>query len=280
MILIADSGSTKTDWRLLDFSSGDVIQNIVSRGINPYYENEDEISSKLRDEVLPFVGGASVDQVWFYGAGCTDAKIEGMTRAIQSIFNEGKVYVASDLVGAARALLGESAGIACILGTGSNSCFYDGERIVDNVSPLGFILGDEGSGAVLGKLFLGDLLKRQLPEDLERAFWNENDITQADIIENVYKKPFPNRYLAKFTRFLGEHRDYEYVRSLLIGSFKAFFKRNIMHYDYLNYETGFVGSIATVFESELREAADDCGVRVSNVMKAPIDGLTRFHLRR
>ncbi len=280
MILIADSGSTKTDWRLLDLCSGDVIQNIVSRGINPYYESEDDISSKLRGEVLPFVGDAPVDQVWFYGAGCTETKLESMTRAIQSVFSEGSVYVASDLMGAARALLGTTAGIACIMGTGSNSCFYDGERIVENVSPLGFILGDEGSGAVLGRIFLGDLLKGQLPSDLERAFWNENDITQREIVENVYRKPFPNRYLAKFTRFLGEHRDYEYVRSLLIGSFRTFFKRNVMQYDYLNYETGFVGSIATVFKDELCEAADDCGVRVSNFLKTPIEGLTHFHLQR
>ncbi len=278
MILIADSGSTKTDWRLIDLGNENRTSGFVSSGINPYYESEDEIISKLKGEVLPFVGDADLDEIRFYGAGCTEVKKEMMNSVLRSVLGDAQISVESDLMAAAHALLGRETGIACILGTGSNSCFYDGERILDNVSPLGFILGDEGSGAVLGKLFIGDLLKKQLPQDLSDIFWQSfPDLKQSDVIERVYRKPFPNRYLAQFTRFLGEHRDYEYVRHLLTNSFKAFLRRNVMQYDYQNYQTHFVGSVAAVFEDELREAADDCSVMVGQVMRTPMEGLIRFY---
>ncbi|MCR4619079.1 MAG: ATPase [Paludibacteraceae bacterium] len=278
MILIADSGSTKTDWRLIDLGNENRTSGFVSSGINPYYESEDEIISKLKGEVLPFVGDADLDEIRFYGAGCTEVKKEMMNSVLRSVLGDAQISVESDLMAAAHALLGRETGIACILGTGSNSCFYDGERILDNVSPLGFILGDEGSGAVLGKLFIGDLLKKQLPWDLSDIFWQSfPDLKQSDVIERVYRKPFPNRYLAQFTRFLGEHRDYEYVRHLLTNSFKAFLRRNVMQYDYQNYQTHFVGSVAAVFEDELREAADDCSVMVGQVMRTPMEGLIRFY---
>ncbi|MBQ9591278.1 MAG: ATPase [Paludibacteraceae bacterium] len=278
MILIADSGSTKTDWRLIDLGNENRTSGFVSSGINPYYESEDEIISKLKGEVLPFVGDADLDEIRFYGAGCTEVKKEMMNSVLRSVLGDAQISVESDLMAAAHALLGRETGIACILGTGSNSCFYDGERILDNVSPLGFILGDEGSGAVLGKQFIGDLLKKQLPQDLSDIFWQSfPDLKQSDVIERVYRKPFPNRYLAQFTRFLGEHRDYEYVRHLLTNSFKAFLRRNVMQYDYQNYQTHFVGSVAAVFEDELREAADDCSVMVGQVMRTPMEGLIRFY---
>lgn len=278
MILIADSGSTKTDWRMIDLGNENRTSGFVSSGINPYYESEDEIISKLKGEVLPFVGDADLDEIRFYGAGCTEVKKEMMNSVLRSVLGDAQISVESDLMAAAHALLGRETGIACILGTGSNSCFYDGERILDNVSPLGFILGDEGSGAVLGKLFIGDLLKKQLPQDLSDIFWQSfPDLKQSDVIERVYRKPFPNRYLAQFTRFLGEHRDYEYVRHLLTNSFKAFLRRNVMQYDYQNYQTHFVGSVAAVFEDELREAADDCSVMVGQVMRTPMEGLIRFY---
>jgi len=278
MILIADSGSTKTDWRMIDPGNENRTSGFVSNGINPYYENQDEIISKLKGEVLPFVGDADLDEIRFYGAGCTEVKKEMMKILLRTVLGDAEISVESDLMAAAHALLGRKAGIACILGTGSNSCFYDGERILDNVSPLGFILGDEGSGAVLGKLFIGDLLKKQLPWDLSDIFWQSfPDLKQSDVIERVYRKPFPNRYLAQFTRFLGEHRDYEYVRRLLTNSFKAFLRRNVMQYDYQNYESHFVGSVAAVFEEELREAADDCGVVVGQVTRTPMEGLIHFY---
>ena len=263
---------------MIDLGNENRTSGFVSSGINPYYESEDEIISKLKGEVLPFVGDADLDEIRFYGAGCTEVKKEMMNSVLRSVLGDAQISVESDLMAAAHALLGRETGIACILGTGSNSCFYDGERILDNVSPLGFILGDEGSGAVLGKQFIGDLLKKQLPQDLSDIFWQSfPDLKQSDVIERVYRKPFPNRYLAQFTRFLGEHRDYEYVRHLLTNSFKAFLRRNVMQYDYQNYQTHFVGSVAAVFEDELREAADDCSVMVGQVMRTPMEGLIRFY---
>ena len=196
MILIADSGSTKTDWCVVE--NGVLLQQIFTKGTNPFFQSEEEISNEIATALLPQLKTSELDAVYFYGAGCGfPDKISMVHRAITkhlSVKNE--VEVNTDMLAAARGLCGHDSGIACIMGTGSNSCYYDGKSIVTNVSPLGFILGDEGSGACLGKLLVGDILKNQMTPELKEKFLKQFDLTPADIIDRVYRKPFPNRFLA------------------------------------------------------------------------------------
>ena len=203
MILIADSGSTKTCWCVV--SNGELLSQVITDGINPFYQTDLEIIALLDTQLIPKLENIEIDQIYFYGAGCSfPEKKVLVSRALVRFFSNAMIEIQSDLLGAARSLFQHKKGIACILGTGSNSCFYNGVEIVENVSPLGFILGDEGSGAVLGKLFVADCLKNQLPVALKEKFLSKYDLTPAIILDNVYKKPFPNRFLAQFTPFLLE----------------------------------------------------------------------------
>lgn len=185
-----------------------------------------------------------------------------------------------DLLAAARSVCRRNAGIACIIGTGSNSCFYDGTEIISNVSPLGFILGDEGSGAVLGKLLVGDVLKNQLPVALREEFMQHYNLTTAEIIDRVYRKPFPNRFLAGFSPFLAKHIQLPQVRSIVEGSFRGFFKRNVMQYDYQSHPVHLVGSVAFYYQDILKEIAAEYGVRLGTIVREPMDGLISYHSAR
>ena len=280
MILIADSGSTKTAWGLWD--GGRLLGSVKTAGINPYYQEEADIAATIGGELVPALGGVMVDRVYFYGAGCAfEEKNRQVARAINR-FIPAPVEVASDLMAAARALCGDRPGIACILGTGSNSCLYDGRRIVEQVSPLGFILGDEGSGAVLGKLFVklfvGDCLKRQLPEALAREFMERYELTPALLLDKVYKRPFPNRFLASLSPFIHEHLAEPAVYRMVYESFRSFFIRNVrMYTGYEAYEAGFVGSVAYHYQEVLRAAASSVGVGVGAIMREPMDALARYH---
>lgn len=218
MILIADSGSTKTDWCLVEH--GELLQQIFTKGTNPFFQTEEEISNEIATALLPQLKTSVLDAVYFYGAGCAfPDKIETVRRAIlRHLEVKDEVEVSTDMQAAARGLCGHQAGIACIMGTGSNSCYYDGEKIVQNVSPLGFILGDEGSGACLGKLLVGDLLKNQLGAELKEEFLSQYNLTPADIIDRVYRKPFPNRFLASLSPFLAQHIDNPGIRNLVLGA--------------------------------------------------------------
>ena len=181
------------------------------------------------------------------------------------------------MLAAARALCGKEAGIACILGTGSNSCLYDGKEIIRNVSPLGFILGDEGSGAVLGKLLVGDLLKDQLPRALKEAFFAETGLTPAEVMDKVYRKPFPNRFLASLSPFLIRHIHEAEVYDLVSNSFRAFFTRNVMQYDYRDYPVHLMGSVAWYYQDLLREITRELGITLGQVVQSPVQGLVRYH---
>ena len=178
---------------------------------------------------------------------------------------------------ATRGVCGREAGIVCILGTGSNSCFYDGQQIVSNVSPLGFILGDEGSGAVLGKLLVGDILKNQLPEWLKEKFLKQFNLSMAEIIDRVYRKPFPNRFLAGFSPFLTEHINEPQIRGIVKDSFRSFFKRNVMQYDYHTHQAHLVGSVAYFYQDVVREVAAECEIRLGKIMRQPMEGLIAYH---
>ncbi len=278
MILIADSGSTKTDWCVVE--KGELVQQIFTKGTNPFFQSEEEISNEIATALLPELKTNEFDAVYFYGAGCGfPDKIAVVHRALtQHLKVEGEVEVATDMLAAARGLCGREAGIACIMGTGSNSCYYDGESIVANVSPLGFILGDEGSGACLGKLMVGDLLKNQMTPELKEKFLAQFNLTPADIIDRVYRKPFPNRFLASLSPFLAQNISEPCVHDLVLNSFKAFFKRNIMQYEnYQNLKVNLIGSVAYYYKEVLAEAAEAMGIQLGTIIQSPMEGLIKYH---
>lgn len=280
MILIADSGSTKTDWCVVE--NGVPLQEIFTKGTNPFFQSEEEISNEIATALLPQLKTSELDAVYFYGAGCGfPDKIGMMHRAITKHLKvKGEVEVNTDMLAAAHALCGHEPGIACIIGTGSNSCYYDGKNIVTNVSPLGFILGDEGSGACLGKLLVGDILKNQMTPELKEKFLKQFDMTPADIIDRVYRKPFPNRFLASLSPFLAQNLDEPCVRTLVLNSFKAFLKRNVMQYDYQHSKVHFIGSVAFHYKEILAEAAEEMGIQVGTIIKSPMEGLMKYHKNR
>lgn len=275
MILIADSGSTKTDWCLVE--NGENILRFQTRGTNPFFQTEEEILEEIETGLLPGLKGVEPSSVHFYGAGCAFPEKNEIIRRAVSRHLPVPVEVGSDLLAAARALCGDCPGIACILGTGSNSCQYDGKEIVKNVSPLGFILGDEGSGAVLGKLLIGDVLKDQLPPALKELFLSQYGLTPALIMDRVYRQPFPNRFLAGFSPFILEHLDEPAVWELVTRSFLAFFTRNVKQYDYFDLPVHLAGSVAWHYQTVLKEIAFDLGIRLGTIIQSPMEGLIRYH---
>lgn len=277
MNLIADSGSTKTAWCL---SYGNqIVKLFETAGINPFFQTEEEITTQLKETLLPQIVGNDVENVYFYGAGCADpVKNNALGEVLKLVIGAKSAFVASDMLGAARGLLGRESGIACILGTGANSGVYDGDVLVKGVYAGGYILGDEGSGGVLGKLLISDWVKKQMPQDIYNTLTEEYGLTYLGIVDRVYKQAFPNRWLAQFTKFMSAHRESEYIHNLLVCAFKAFFERNIKQYDeWEELEVGFVGSIAFYFNAELREAAEICGIKLGKVMQNPIEGLVEYH---
>ncbi|MDR0543167.1 MAG: ATPase [Dysgonamonadaceae bacterium] len=274
MILIADSGSTKTEWCVAENKKQ--VQRIITKGMNPYFQSEEEIGNEILSALAPELKTTTFDAVYFYGAGCLPEKIPAMQRAIVKYLNVKTIEVNSDILAAAHGLSGNHPGIVCILGTGSNSCYYDGEKVVSNVSPLGFILGDEGSGAVLGKLLVGDLLKNRLPTGLKEKFLEQFNLTPAMIIERVYRQPFPNRFLASLSPFLAQNIEIPEIRALVFNAFKSFLDRNVKQYDYQNNKVHFVGSVAYYYKEILEEAIRECGMQLGNIMQAPMEGLILY----
>lgn len=283
MTLIADSGSTKTTWCLID---GDTNIMINTQGINPFMMNEEEICNVLENELMPEIashqfadtrhpiGPLENVSIFFYGAGCTKENAPIVATALRkTVCNDARIIVDSDMVGAAIALCGEDEGIACILGTGANSCLWNGKEIVSNTPALGFILGDEGSGAYIGKRLVGDILKGVLPESIKQMFMDETHLTQASIIQKVYREPMPNRFLASVSPFCARHKDIPEIHSLLIDCFTQFFHRNIDAYNHPFAHVNFVGSIAYYYKDIIKEAAHLCCYQMGKVIKEPIEGL-------
>lgn len=281
MILIADSGSTKTSWRLLNAEK--VAAEAHTVGFNPYYQDTAEIAQVLRDSLVPQLADQPTPQeIYFYGAGCSapDKKAVVAT-ALQENFPAATVHVLHDLEAAAHALCGSEPGIACILGTGSNSCLYDGEKIVHNVPNLGFILGDEGSGGYMGKRLVQAFLNQELPTDVHEAFQNRYHTNRDEIVDHVYRKPYPNRYMAAFARFLSDQRTHPYVYQMIYQCLADFFEKNITRYEgHQELDTHFVGSIAFYFQDILREVAKQYGVRVRHIIENPITGLSLYHQQK
>lgn len=284
MLLIADSGSTKTDWCLCNQDA--IVQNIQTQGINPYHQTEEAIEEVLLSEFLPqltaqsskLTAQSSQLKVIFYGSGCAnETACNRIKEALFKVLGTEDVTVHSDLLGAARALCGHEEGIACVLGTGSNSCLYNGKEITANTPPLGYILGDEGSSAVLGRRLVGDCLKNQLPEAIRDEFLAEYQLTQEIILEKVYRQPLANRFLASLTPFLSKHREVPEVHKLLVESFTDFFVRNVKQYRRPWLPIHFVGSIANAFPAELKEAAESLGMELGTILQSPMEGLIKYH---
>ncbi|MDR1756261.1 MAG: ATPase [Culturomica sp.] len=274
-VLIADSGSTKTEWCVVR-TDGTKEQRHTA-GINPVYQSREEIVRLIREELPEFLRQAG--SVRFYGAGCAfPEKNRQVAEALEACFGTADIEIHSDLAGAARALCGRGPGIACILGTGSNSCYYDGERIVQNIPPLGFILGDEGSGAYIGKRLLADALKGLLPADLTERLLKEIALSYPEIIDRVYRQPLPNRFLAGSTRFAAACIARPEIRQIVQEALDAFIRRNVLLYPQAReLPVSFTGSVAWVFRELLQETLETHSLQAGHFSPAPMEGLLRYH---
>lgn len=274
-VLIADSGATKTDWCLTRI--GEIIHRFSSKGISPVFQTQEEIAEEIKLHVYPVFKKWDIKAVYFYGTGCIPEKVQSVKNAVLQSFQVETIEVYSDLIAAAHALCGYQSGIACILGTGSNSCEWDGKEIVKQVSPLGFILGDEGSGASFGKQLVSDALKNQLPENLKNEFLAEYNLTQATIIDSVYSQPFPSRFLAKLSPFLLKHIEDKAIRRIVERGFSDFFERNVIQYNYQKNKVNFVGSIAWHYADILRTVAGEKGIEIGKIEQSPMPGLVEYY---
>ena len=277
MIIVADSGSTKTDWVLGDVS-------VDTKGINPVRDTKEEILRVISTELVPKISflssnnGANlpIDEIYFYGAGCIDPYSQTVHDALQTHFPNTEIHVYSDMLGAARSLCGNQEGIACILGTGSNSCLCQGGEIQQNISPLGYILGDEGSGAVLGRLFLSEMLKGDLKELWQRFQWNYH-LETTDIINHVYRQPQPNRFLASIVPFIKDHSYNPKVKKLLVTEFTRFLQRNVLPYGRPDLPVNFAGGVAYNFQAEIALACRKCSLQMGKIIDRPGYNLWKYH---
>lgn len=319
MKLIADSGSTKTDWCLID--NAHIVCQFKTEGINPFVQTDAMITPVLSSAARQLLGAgdrrerngqmvsqhSSLDEIHFYGSGIRPEMQPRMEKLLSDAFGfkgvkgvkgfkEVKgveelhttislsripltICTYSDLLGAARALCGNNEGIVCILGTGSNSCLYDGREIVANIPPLGYILGDEGSGAVLGKMFIGALFKHQLPETLRQQYLDESRLQLSDIIDRVYRQPLPNRWLAATTPFIHRHLDCEPLQQLVIDNFRAFLRRNVHPYCRPALPVNAIGGMAHYFAPQFRQALELEQLTCGTILQSPMPGLIAFHSR-
>lgn len=278
MILIADSGSTKTDWRIIN-SEGRISQAQCG-GINPYYLDSATILAEIQS-VLPQLED-EISEIYFYGSGCsTDGNIAKVHKAISHVFPESKIQINHDLLAAAHALCGEEQGIACILGTGTNSCLYDGGHIIDNISSLGYILGDEGGGIYLGKRLISDYLRRNMPDKVSGKIEQRFNLSKDDVLRQVYLEEGGSKYIASFSKFIFQNIKEPYLYQLVYDAFTEFFERNVMKYEnYQNYKVHFTGSVAFYYSDILRQVANDKGIVVRNIIESPISGLTLYHQKK
>ncbi|MDE5664883.1 MAG: ATPase [Duncaniella sp.] len=280
MILIADAGGTKIEWALID-SDGTTLMRTTTRGHNAVHADTQTLVDMLHAEAPALYAEAQgVDEIFYYGAGCAGERKITVARTLSEIFHAGTCHAESDMLGAAQALCGRNEGIACILGTGSNSCHYDGIKITANVSPLGFILGDEGSGAVLGRRLIGMVFKRGFSKEICDKFqWRFPEDSINRIITSVYRGERPNAYLASFVPFLAENIDDNEISDFVTDEFIRFFRFNISAYSQAqSLPIHFTGSVAHHFSAQLRSAADTLGYTIGNILKNPMDSLIAFHL--
>lgn len=274
--LICDSGSTKAEWCLLNSKSKKIV---TTQGLSPYFLTTQQIQQIIEKEILPKIKNIRIDEVFFYGTGCSNPEnVKSVKNAIRLVFSKAKVTVNHDLMGAAKALCGRNKGIACILGTGSNSCFYNGKKIVKNSPGLGYVLGDEGSGAYLGKKVIQYFLYKTFDEDLMDRFNAKYATNSVDILNHVYKQPLPNRYLASFVPFLIENRGHYMIENIIEDAFNDFFFNHVYKYrESWQMPINFVGSVAFGFIDVLKEMCNAYELQLGIVIKKPMDGLIKYH---
>ena len=277
MNVIVDSGSTKADWSFIGQDGSRIDKS--SPGFNPVLHSPKQFASEILEHFSGEIAGGEARHIYFYGSGCWDEQLKGRVKdALHSFFPNATYKVYHDLLGAARATCGHQPGISCILGTGSNSCAYDGQKVVDNVTNLGYFLGDEGSGTHLGKRLIRAYFYRELPPDLSEAFDQRYPGGKGNILKHIYGQEVPNRYLASFAKFYAEHREHPTIQNLIIGSFGIFLDRHVIKYeDYLQYPIHFIGSIAHYFKNELQLAINARKLKLGKVIPRPIDDLVSFH---
>lgn len=283
MIAIADSGTTKTSWLFVDKINNKKYE-FKSVGFNPYYQSSENITNQLVNGLIPQLPFKTeeVEHIYLYGAGCElDFRKEQVAVGLRKAFTNSKINVYHDLLAAARALFGDSAGIACISGTGSNTCFYDGEKIVENVQSLGLALGDEGAGGYKGKLLVKDYMRKQMPTHIIEAFEKKYTDRTPEIMDAVYTKEFPSRYLASFTVFLGENVNDPYVQNLLHRSYTDMFTNCITKYkNYKEVPIGFIGSVAFYFQDVLKKVATEHGANITKIIRNPLEDLGEYHFKK
>lgn len=276
--LIADSGATKTTWCLLQNNKKKILS---TQGLSPYFLKIDQIQQIVGTEVKSKLKGIAPDEIFFYGTGCINPGNEKLVKkALSNLFPQSAIQVTHDLMGAAKALCGDQKGVACILGTGSNSCYYNGKKIVKNSPGLGFVLGDEGSGAYMGKKVVQYYLYNTFDPDLMDRFNALFKTNSAEILEAVYKKPLPNRYLASFVQFLVENRGHYMVENIIEDSFNDFFFHHVYKYkESWTMPINFVGSVAFGFKDVLNEMCNSYELQLGKVLKNPMDGLIKYHTK-
>lgn len=274
--LIADSGATKCEWRLLGKGKK---RTIFTTGISPYFLNTDQIVELLREALLPKIKRAPVQEVHFYGTGLSNPNnVAIVIQALKQLFGDAKVAVYTDMLAAARALCGHEKGVACILGTGSNVCYYNGKKITKNSPGLGYVLGDEGSGAYLGKKVITHYLYNTFDEDLRHRFDAGFVTTPVEILDNVYKKPLPNRYLASFATFLSENRGHYMVENIIADGLDDFFSTHLSKFpECRKSPVHFTGGIASAFRDVLHELCNTYGFKTGNILQNPMEGLIKYH---
>ena len=277
-LLIADSGSTKTDWRFIDDNRE--ILAFRSEGYNPWLVDAEQMETSMRREALVQLGKQKPANLFFYGAGCgTPEKKEILFSVLSKVFGIAAIEVNTDLLGAARSLCGPEPGIAAILGTGSNSCSFDGTNIIENRPSLGYILGDEGSGAALGKELIRKFLYDDLDLRLKENFVKRFNLTRPQLLDHIYKKPLPNRYLASFSKFIFQNIENPQCMEMVIENFRSFFAHHILRYpNAKELPLHVTGSVGFYFSNLLRRVAEEQGVRLGRVTETLIAGLLNYHI--
>lgn len=275
--LIADSGATKCEW--CSVNNNGKKKTIITTGISPYFLNSTQIAEVLQKELMPELENAEIDKVHFYGTGLGNpANVNIVCKALKKLFPASKIKADTDLLAAARALCGNEKGVACILGTGSNSCYYNGKKIMKSIPSLGYVLGDEGSGAYLGKKVIQYYLYNTFAEDLKSRFDAMFVTNQMEILENLYKKPFPNRYLASFAIFLSDNRGHYMVENILEDGLSDFFFNHLYKYrESWTLPINFIGSVAFGFRDVLQELCSSYQLELGDVLKNPMEGLVKYH---
>jgi len=278
MILIADSGSTKTDWCFCN--SNNATTQIKTVGFNPNYYPLSILETLANQAIPTNIENTDISEVFFYGSGCSGkTNIKNVENELQKVFPNAKIEVNHDLLGAARALCGKEAGIACIMGTGSNACYYDGEKIVENIPSLGWIFSDHGGGTHIGKSFIEQWLRKKCPQEIEIAFEKKYDLNFEAVMSNLYQKGVPNKFFSQFSIFVNEQIEHPFVRKIVEDSFNLFFQYNIEPYNLKEKVPIYcTGSIAVAFEEILYKSASDNGFLIKNISKNPADGLIKYHL--